>query len=53
MYKASLIVLMRFWSSLPTILKFSIVTFVTSDVGMVKYWGGGLQMFLETLSKCS
>ena len=26
MYKASLIVLMRFWSSLPTILKFSIVT---------------------------
>ena len=27
--------------------------FVTSDVVVVKYWGGGLEMFFEPLSKCS
>ena len=26
---------------------------VTSDIVMVKYWGGGLEMFLEPLSKSS
>ena len=26
---------------------------MTSDVVMVKYWGGGLEMFLEPLSKSS
>ena len=26
---------------------------LTSNVVMVKYWGGGLEMFLEPLSNCS
>ena len=53
MYKASLMAFMRFCSSLSTMLKFSIETWVTSGVIMVKYWGGGFEMFLEPLSKCS
>ena len=52
LYKASLMVVMKFCSSLPTILKFS-RDFVTSGVIVVKYWGGGLEMFFEPLSKCS
>ena len=37
-YSASFIALLRFWSSLPTMLKFSNGDFMTSDVAMVKYW---------------
>ena len=51
-YRASLMVLMRSWSSLPTILKLSMLMCMTSDVIMVIYRGGGLLMLLEPLSKC-
>ena len=52
-YRASMMVLIRFWSSLPTMPKFSMADFVTSGVIVVKYGGWGLLMFLEPLSKCS
>ena len=45
MYNASFITLLRFWSSIPTMQKFSMVK-------MVIYWGGCLQVFFEPLSKC-
>ena len=48
--RASFIALLRLWSSLPTMLKFSIHS-VTSGVKMVKYGGGGLLVFLEPLCK--
>ena len=44
--------LMRFCSSLPTILKFS-RDLVISGFIMVKYWRGALEMFLEPFYKCS
>ena len=50
MNSASFIHLLRFWSSLPTMLKLSMVMFETSDVKMVIY-GGCLEMFFEPLSK--
>ena len=53
MYNASFIALLRFWSSLPTILKLSMVTLVTTVVTMVIDWGACLLMFSEPLSKCS
>ena len=52
MYNASFINLLRFWSSLPTVLKFSIVT-LWLVVLKVIYRGGCLQVFFEPLSKCS
>ena len=53
MYTASSIVLIRFWSSLPTILKLSMV-FLWPVMLKWSYIGeGGLKMFIEPLSKCS
>ena len=52
-YRASLMVLIRFWSSLPTILKIIYANLVTNDLIMVIYGGWDLLMFLEPLSKCS
>ena len=48
MNNASFIHLLRFWSSLPTMLKFSMVT---SGVKMVIYRGGCVEVFFEPLSK--
>ena len=48
---ASFIALLRFWSSLPTILKLSMVILLTSGVKMVKYWEVCLLMFHGPLSK--
>ena len=46
-YRASLMVLIRFWS------KIFKNDFVTSGVIVVKYGGWGLLMFFEPFSKCS
>ena len=51
-YRASLIVLMRFWASLPTMLKF-LNWFCDQWCYSGHIWGWGLLMFLEPLSKCS
>ena len=53
MYIDSFISLMSFWSSLPTILKFSQCSSMTCGVEMVIYWGRGLKVFFKPLSKCS
>ena len=53
MYIASLIVLIWFKSSLPTIFKIVDGNLVTTDVAMVMYGRGGFQMFLEPFPKCS
>ena len=50
---ASLIALVRFWSSLPTIVKIVDVDIVTCGVTVVKYRGRGLLMFLEPFCKVS
>ena len=50
MNNASFINLLRFWSFLPNMLKFSMVS---SGVKMVIYRGGCLEVFFEPLSKCS
>ena len=52
-YRASLMALMRFCSSLPTMLKFSKETWWPVVVKWSKIGGGGLEMFFEPLSKCS
>ena len=52
MCKASFMVLMRFWSSLPTMLKLSKGDIMTWDVKMV-IWGRRLLMVFEPHSKCS
>ena len=50
-YRASLTVLVRFWSSLPHYFKIFYTDFVTSGVIVVKYGEWGLLKFLEPLSK--
>ena len=52
-YRASLMNLIRFWSSLSHYAKIFKTEFVTSGVVVVKYGGWDLLMFLEPLSKCS
>ena len=51
-YRASLMVLIRFWSS-PHYFKIFYTDVMTSGVMMVKYGGLGLLMFFEPLSKGS
>ena len=50
---ASFINLLRFLSSLPTMLKFLYGDMVTSGVKMVIYRGGCFEVFFEPLFKCS
>ena len=49
-YRASLMVLVRFWSSLPTMSNFN-TNFVTSGVIVVKYGGWGLWKPQENMPK--
>ena len=53
MYIASLIALMRFLILPPHNTEIFNGGTMTCDVVMVIYWGGGLQVFPEPLSKCS
>ena len=53
MNRASLIALVRFWSSLPHYSKIVDVDIVTCGVTVVKYRGRGLLMFLEPFYKIS
>ena len=53
MYRASFIILIRFLVIPPHNVEIVDGNIETSDVKMVKYWGRGLQMFSEPLSKSS
>ena len=53
MYMASFMALIRFWSSFPTILQFSILMVWPVDVIVVIYGGWGLLMFLQPFTKSS
>ena len=53
MYRASFMVLMRSWSSLPSMVKIVSGDSMSRDVKMVMYGGWDLKMFLKPLFKIS